>query len=180
MERGTCRLCLKSADLQDSHYIPRRAYSMNMARKLANANPVVISRGKLKQVADQLRGYTFCHDCEQMLSNKGEQWVLANIPDDQGKPFPLQHALIPENPVFFGNEVNVYAGRKIKAFDMDHLIYSDSKYRPASRLRRTGRDQARRHERRQAGRGVPFPAKTGRPGSRSCACASGGRSCGSR
>jgi len=123
MERGTCRLCLKIADLQDSHYIPRRAYSMNMARKLANANPVVISRGKLKQVADQLRGYTFCHDCEQMLSNKGEQWVLANIPDDQGKPFPLQDALIPENPVFFGNEVNVYAGRKIKAFDLDHLIY---------------------------------------------------------
>jgi hypothetical protein len=54
---------------------------MNMARKLANPNPVVISHGKLKQVADQLRGYTFCHDCEQMLSYKGEHWVLANIPE---------------------------------------------------------------------------------------------------
>ena len=54
MERGTCKLCLKIADLQDSHYIPRRAYSMNMARKLANANPVVISRGK--RVAQSLWG----------------------------------------------------------------------------------------------------------------------------
>lgn len=94
MERGTCRLCLKDADLQDSHYIPRRAYSTNMARALKNPNPIVMSRGKLKQVADQLRGYTFCRDCEQLLSKKGEQWVLANIPDDQGRPFPLQDALI--------------------------------------------------------------------------------------
>jgi hypothetical protein len=96
---------------------------MNLARTLKNPNPIVISHGKLKQVADQLRGYTFCHDCEQLLSQKGEKWVLANIPDDQGSPFALQDALIHESPVFFGNEVNVYAGRRIKAFDMDRLIY---------------------------------------------------------
>jgi len=94
-----------------------------MAKALKNPNPIVMSRGKLKQVADQLRGYTFCRDCEQQLSKKGEQWVLANIPDDQGSPFPLQDALIPEIPVFIRNEINVYAGRKINAFDMDKLTY---------------------------------------------------------
>lgn len=123
MERGTCRLCVKDADLQDSHYIPRRAYSTNMARALKNPNPVVISHGQMKQVSDQLRGYTFCHDCEQLLSKKGENWVLANIPDDQGRPFPLQDALMPENPVFSGDGVDLYAGRKIKAFNVDKLIY---------------------------------------------------------
>lgn len=123
MEHGICRLCLKEADLNDSHYIPRRAYSMNMARSLKNPNPIVMSHGKLKQVADQLRGYTFCHDCEQLLSKKGEKWVLANIPEDQGSQFPLQDALLPENPVFIGEQINIYAGRKIKAFDMDQLIY---------------------------------------------------------
>lgn len=46
---------------------------MNMARALKNPNPVVMSHGKVKQVADQLRGYT--------------------------------------------------SGKKIKAFDMDPLIY---------------------------------------------------------
>ena len=123
MEHGTCRLCLKDADLQDSHYIPRRAYSTNMAKVLKNPNPVVLSDGTLKQVSDQLRGYAFCHDCEQMLSTRGEQWVLANIPDDQGSPFPLQDALIPESPAFVGDEINVYAGKKIKAFDMHRLVY---------------------------------------------------------
>ena len=123
MERGTCKLCLKDADLQESHYIPRRASSMNMARTLKNPNPVVLSGGKLKQVSDQLRGYTFCRDCEQMLSKNGEKWVLANIPDDQGSRFPLQDALIPESPVFIGNGINLYAGEKINAFDMRQLIY---------------------------------------------------------
>lgn len=123
MERGTCRLCLKEADLHESHYIPRRAYSMNMAKALKNPNPIVMSHGKLKQVADQLRGYAFCHDCEQLLNKRGEKWVLANIPDDQGSQFPLQDALIPENPVFIGDGINVYAGRQIEAFDMDQLIY---------------------------------------------------------
>jgi hypothetical protein len=96
---------------------------MNMARTLKNPNPIVLSRGKLKQVSDQLRGYTFCSDCEQMLSRNGEKWVLANIPADQGSPFPLQDALIPETPAFIGKGINMYAGRKIKAFDMDQIIY---------------------------------------------------------
>lgn len=106
MERGTCKLCLKDTDLRDSHYIPRRAYSTNMAKALKNPNPIVLSRGKLKQVADQLRGYAFCGECEQLLSKKGEQWVLANIPGDQGNPFLLQDALIPQDPIFIGNGIN--------------------------------------------------------------------------
>jgi hypothetical protein len=118
-----CKLCLQAKELRDSHYIPRRAYSMNMAKSLANPNPVVVSHGKVRQVCDQLRGHTFCGGCEQMLSAKGEKWVLANVPADQGDPFPLQEAIIPETPVCSKEVVDVYAGRTIKAFDMDKLIY---------------------------------------------------------
>lgn len=123
MPIDVCKLCFQVKELRDSHYIPRRAYSMNMAKSLPNPNPVVVSHGKVKQVSDQLRGHTFCGDCEQMLSNKGEKWALANIPADQGEPFPLQDAIISKNPVFINENVNVYEGRKIKAFDMDRLIY---------------------------------------------------------
>lgn len=123
VERGTCKLCLQDADLQDSHYLPRRAYSTNMAKTLKNPNPVVLAGSVLRQASDQLRGYTFCRDCERLLSDKGERWVLANIPLDQGSPFPLQDALIPEDPVFIGGGINLYAGKKINAFDMDQIIY---------------------------------------------------------
>lgn len=123
MPIGQCKLCLETRELRDSHYIPRRVYAMNMAKSLSNPNPVVLSGNKVKQVSDQLRGYTFCHKCEQMLSDRGEKWVLAHVPSDQASPFPLQEALIPENPVFIGDEMNLYPGRQIKAFDMDQLIY---------------------------------------------------------
>jgi hypothetical protein len=123
LERGICKLCLKEADLLDSHYLPKRVYSMNMARSLKNPNPVTLAHKQAKQVSDQLRGYTFCHMCEDLFSKNGEKWVLANIPKDYKAPFPLQDALGPETPVFFGDDINVYAGRTITAFEIDKLIY---------------------------------------------------------
>lgn len=123
MKPGMCKLCLKEAPLLDSHYLPKRTYSMNMARSLKNPNPVTLSRGQAKQVSDQLRGHTFCAECEDRLNKNGEKWVLANLPKDYGAPFPLQDALIPEQPRFIGDNINVYAGRKISAFDIDKLVY---------------------------------------------------------
>ena len=123
MPVGVCKLCLFTRELVDSHYIPRRAYSMNMAKSLKNPNPVVFAQGKVKQVSVQLKGHTFCAVCEKMLNDKGEKWTLANIPEDQGAIFPLQEALLPVDPVYFGDGINLYAGRKIPAFNMDQLIY---------------------------------------------------------
>jgi hypothetical protein len=123
MEHGICKLCLKDADLLDSHYLPKRTYSMNVARSLKNPNPVTLAHGQARQVSDQLRGYAFCAECEDRLNKHGEKWVLANIPKDYGSGFVLQDALIPETPVLIGDNINVYAGRKIGAFDVDKLIY---------------------------------------------------------
>jgi hypothetical protein len=123
MEHGICKLCLKEADLLDSHYLPKRTYSMNMARSLKNPNPVTLAHGQAKQISDQLRGYTFCAECEDRLNKNGEKWVLQSIPKDYGSAFVLQDALIPETPVYIGDDLNVYAGRKIGAFDVDKLIY---------------------------------------------------------
>ncbi|MHB1936425.1 MAG: hypothetical protein ACYCOR_07550 [Acidobacteriaceae bacterium] len=123
MKHGICALCRKEADLLDSHYLPKRTYSMNMARSLKNPNPVTLAHRKAKQISDQLRGYAFCAECEDLFNRNGERWVLANIPRDQGSPFPLQDALFPEIPTFIGENINVYAGRKIKAFDIEKLVY---------------------------------------------------------
>jgi hypothetical protein len=59
MKHGVCKLCLKEADLLDSHYLPKRAYSMNMAKTLKNPNPVRLAHGQAKQISDQLRGTHF-------------------------------------------------------------------------------------------------------------------------
>ena len=123
MQHGICKLCLRQADLLDSHYIPKRAYSMNMARSLKNPYPVTLALGRAKQVSDQLHGHTFCGECEDLLNKNGEKWVLANVPKDYKSAFPLQEALIASSPTYITENINVYAGRKIPAFNLDSLIY---------------------------------------------------------
>ena len=116
-------MCLKDRQLLDSHYLPKRAYAMNMARSLKNPNPVSIAHGMAMQISDQLRGPTFCEECERRFSVNGEQWVLAKLPKDYEEPFPLKDALVTEMPFFTGHNIKVYAGRNISGFDMDKLIY---------------------------------------------------------
>ncbi len=94
MEHGICRLCLKEADLLDSHYLPKRVYAMNRAKTLKNPNPVTLSKGQAKQISDQLHGPTYCAECEDRLNKRGERWVLAHLPNDYNQPFSLQEALI--------------------------------------------------------------------------------------
>lgn len=90
---------------------------------MRNPNPVVLSGKRTKQVSDQLRGYVFCKECEALFNESGESWVLANIPRDYGAPFPLQRALELENPLAIGEDVKLYDGSSIKAYDMDKLVY---------------------------------------------------------
>lgn len=123
MEHGICRLCLKEADLLDSHYLPKRVYAMNRAKTLKNPNPVTLSKGQAKQISDQLHGPTHCAECEDRLNKRGERWVLAHLPNDYNQPFSLQEALIPAVPKFIGDNINIYEGRSLAAFDMEQLIY---------------------------------------------------------
>jgi hypothetical protein len=90
---------------------------------MKNPNPLVLSEKSAMQVSDQLRGYVFCKDCEDLFNKNGEKWVLANIPRDYGAPFRLQDALGLEKPLTIRKDVNLYDGSSIKAFDMDKLVY---------------------------------------------------------
>lgn len=123
MKHGVCKLCLRRAALLDSHYLPKGVYAMNMAKTLKNPNPVTLARGKAKQISDQLRGHTFCAECEDRLNKNGEKWVLPRLPKDYKAPFLLQDALISAAPTAYGDNINIYEGRNLAAFDIDQLIY---------------------------------------------------------
>jgi hypothetical protein len=118
-----CKLCLKTKELRDSHYLPKRLYAYTRAPEMKNPNPVVISQGELKQVSDQLRGHVFCNDCEIKLNEDGEKWVLANIPHQYDEPFLLHDALEPLTPIGFGDGLNVYDLNGTAGFDLARLIY---------------------------------------------------------
>jgi len=122
MPIGICKLCHLSKDLRDSHYLPRSIYKSDRAEQLTNKNPIVIGK-TIRQDQGQITDYVLCPDCEQLFSKNGENWVLGKLPHDYGHAFPLQDALVKETPVYIGAGVNLYAGAKFPAFDMDKLVY---------------------------------------------------------
>jgi hypothetical protein len=122
MPTGVCKLCHLNKDLRDSHYLPRSTYKSNRARQLKNQNPVIVG-SSMRQDQRQITDYVFCGHCEQHFSTHGESWVLGKLPHDYGQPFPLQDALVKETPFYIGPGLNLYAGAKILAFDMDKLVY---------------------------------------------------------
>lgn len=123
MAEGICKLCLKTAPLLDSHYLPKRLYSMNRESSLKNPNPVTLAHGQAKQVSDQLKGYTFCETCEDRFSKNGEKWVLANVARGYREDCSLQEALIPNSPYYGNDNLNVYAGSEITTINLQQLIF---------------------------------------------------------
>lgn len=123
MPRGICKLCLKEAELRNSHYLPQAAYAANRADSLRNPNPVALLGTRAIQTSDQLRAPTYCGDCEDLLNRNGERWVLAHLSTGYKEDFPLQEEIIRATPTMVGDNIELYEGRKLPAFDMDQLIY---------------------------------------------------------
>jgi hypothetical protein len=123
MQAGECKLCRQRKELCDSHYLPKSVYRSGRAEELKNPNPVVLANGQWKQAADQLRGYVFCYDCEQMLNEKGEKWTMANTPHEYEEVFPLQKALIALHPVVSQGRLDMFQVRGQAGFDLEKLIY---------------------------------------------------------
>jgi hypothetical protein len=79
--------------------------------------------GELKQVSAQYTAHLLCANCEDLLNKHGEKWVLANIPQNYDRPFPLQDAINLLTPVFKGRDLVLCDVRGVSAFNIKQLVY---------------------------------------------------------
>jgi hypothetical protein len=90
---GNCKLCLKQAQLCESHLMPRALYApgkkgIQYATRLeSNQNP------------EHLKAYLLCFDCEQRFNNFGECEVLRWLAPRAHKSFPLYERLRVGSPL---------------------------------------------------------------------------------
>ena len=94
---GQCRLRLKNATLQDSHFIPQAAYKLILGDG-KNPNPFVNDGRKAVQTSAQTRAHLLCYDCEQRLSKNGEDAFLRTCYRGPGD-FRLLQTLREQTPV---------------------------------------------------------------------------------
>jgi len=121
MRVGTCKLCQRIGELQDSHFMSKGIFAQLRTPTAKNPHPVLMTPQVSVISSQQLRDYAFCSDCEQRFNRNGESWVLANMARMNG--FKLQDALIQAGPVVVHPTIALYAGAAIPSIDMDALVY---------------------------------------------------------
>lgn len=115
-EHGTCKLCLKKKDLQESHYMPSALYPPRNGQ-FEYTTPVKIGRS-----AEHSRQYLLCHDCEQRFNRHGESEVLRAIAPKSMKRFPLHEQMRLAPPRESDSSVSRFAGYEF-GLDMDKFAY---------------------------------------------------------
>ena len=89
---GTCALCRKTADLLDSHYMPKSVYRAVTRGYAPQDNaPVLVNVPEKSAFRSnrQFRQHLLCASCESLLNRNGENVVLPQIARDESEFFLL-------------------------------------------------------------------------------------------
>lgn len=123
MPRGICKLCLKEAELQDSHFLPKRLYAAAREHPGShrNPNPLLISSKLTLQTSYQIKALLLCAECEERFNNWGERWTLRNC-FNSATNFPLYMKLIQDFPLP-ESELSIAFYSAANVYGIEHLIY---------------------------------------------------------
>jgi hypothetical protein len=123
MPKDRCKLCLEDdTELQLSHLTPAKVYRLLDSPNAPNRNPFLITSQVTVQTAREIRDYLLCRDCEELLSRKGENWVVPRLaaPD---KTFPLHDILTTVAPDVVGPDVRAYAAARNPEMRVEDLTH---------------------------------------------------------
>jgi hypothetical protein len=112
-----CKLCLREADLQQSHYLGRALYKLSSDD---GELPVLVSQNLIVQGQKQVKEYVLCRDCEQRFNKMGEDYLMKMVNRKGG--FRMMD-LIRANPELrTEGEHTVYSAARMDV-DTDKLAY---------------------------------------------------------
>jgi hypothetical protein len=123
MPLGTCKLCLRHKDLQNSHLMPRALYvKARGSGTSGNRDPFVMTKEGGKQSSHQTKDYVLCSDCEQRFSRNGEKYVMGLVTKHDGT-FPLLGALRSVKPTARGSTWEMYSSADTPEIDRKQLAH---------------------------------------------------------
>jgi hypothetical protein len=121
-KKGKCRLCKRTRELQDSHFMGRTLYKKLREESLRNPSPIVIAGESVDQSDAQLKDFVFCLECEDIFNKRGEMGVhrwVATWTD-----FPLLKLFEGVPPArTIDTDFRVYDGEKVPGLEYDRLFH---------------------------------------------------------
>jgi hypothetical protein len=121
MPQEQCKLCLKTKELQDSHFMPAALYRATRNAAAANPNPTVITSRGTVQTSQQMKDFLLCKDCEELFNKNGENYVMSQVNRD-GK-FPLLETLRNATPTKIAAGFSWYDIVTVPNVDREKLGY---------------------------------------------------------
>jgi len=118
---GTCKLCLQTRMLQDSHLLPAALYRMSRLDGAANPNPYLISAKRTIQTSRQIKDYVLCRDCEQRINRGGEHYAMSQV--NRNGSFPLLAMLNSVPASRSSSGFSWYYANSTPSIDRDKLGY---------------------------------------------------------
>lgn len=123
MQVGKCKLCLLEKELQHSHLMPRALYRMARGSgSRGNQDPHVLNAEGRKPSSHQIRDYVLCHDCEQVFSRNGEDYVMRLVTKRDGQ-FPLLETLTATPTPLRGKKWTAYTILQTPSIDRAKIAY---------------------------------------------------------
>lgn len=118
-----CALCQRARLLCDSHLLPKAAYRLLRALNLNREAPLLMDEDNFCVSHRQISDYVLCEECEALLSDNGEDWVLKHCyrgPED----FAIAAALDARDPDYVHNGDGVFATNEMsQIIDIDAIIH---------------------------------------------------------
>lgn len=108
-------------ELQRSHLIPKAVYKKTRSGDPKKPHPMLLSVDGIRQSSYQVMDYVFCHNCEQLLNRKGEDYVMRLI--HHRNKFPLLELLKAHGPGLGNREFRFYTGEMTPDIDRDKIAY---------------------------------------------------------
>src|SRR5664279_585353 len=112
----TCKLCLETKLLEDSHFLPKSMYSY--CRSADGLDPIRFNKDIISPTSQQTHDYLLCGECEDILNERGETWICSKLATYEHS-FPLYDLVTTEPPLFAEDDWAVYLGANNPRLDID-------------------------------------------------------------
>jgi hypothetical protein len=114
-----CPLCTLDKEIVNSHLVP---HAMWKRCKAPDSEPILLTSKSMVQTSKEVTTYLLCSDCEGLLNNGGEQWLLPKLAFVDGR-FPLLDILRSSPPLFQDPDLTIYAGTTNPKIEVDKLVH---------------------------------------------------------
>src|SRR5271170_6841913 len=119
---GTCKRCLQTAPLCDSHMLPAALYRLLRSQTIQPSDPLLITEKTTSTSSRQLSAHLLCVQCENRFRIGGEEWMLQRCYRG-GTKFLLRDSVLSSRLLDDGKMGRLYSVKENPKVSVKHLAF---------------------------------------------------------